>query len=170
MTVTEIKQMRGNRMARTEEQPVRGQAHELVREVVEKGEAENLTAARPMVCRKRPDLVAKSRQENPHLMDEGSARTIADRVREVIDEAAAEASMRPLMEDWGSSHTRQEIISKVRAEMCRTAGGRLLRHLDRTVGSKPYTTASVTAIRQSHNSDEFRKALEILDHGFRIRA
>jgi hypothetical protein len=75
--------------------------------------------------------------------------TISDRVRQVIDDAAAEASARPLMENWGRHHSREEIISKIRVEVWHTPDGQALRDLDRAVGREPFTPATVGKIRKS---------------------
>jgi len=92
-------------------------------------------------------------------------QTISGRVRVVIEDAAAKASLRPLLETWSRSRSREEVMSKVRMELWQTPEGRALRELDRTIGSKPYTTSTVAEIRKS-NTSRFSKALEVLEHGF----
>jgi hypothetical protein len=94
--------------------------------------------------------------------------TISDRVQEVVQEAAAEASVRPLMENWGRGQSREEIVSKVRAEMWRTPDGQALRDLDRAFGSRPYGPAAVAEIRESRDSSRFANALDVLDRGVQL--
>jgi hypothetical protein len=93
---------------------------------------------------------------------------ISDRVREAIDEAAAQASTRPLLEKWGRNQSREEIISKIRAEMWRTKDGQALRDLDRAVGSKPYSERAIATIRESKDADRFDVALDVLARGIRL--
>jgi hypothetical protein len=94
--------------------------------------------------------------------------TISDRVIQVIKDAAVEASLRPLMENWGRSESRESIVSKVRVEMWRTPEGQSLRDLDRALGAKPYTTDTVATIRKSKNAAKFGLALEVLDRGIQL--
>jgi hypothetical protein len=140
----------------------------LAAELVERGEALNLVQGRVQVWKGRPDLVSKSRREISDPVSDGSVMTISDRVVQVIGDAAANASLRPLMENWGRSESRESIISKVRVEMWRTPEGQALRDLDRAVGSKPYTTDTVAAIRKSKNATRFGSALDVLDRGMRL--
>ena len=94
--------------------------------------------------------------------------TISDRVQEVVQEAAAEASVRPLMENWGRNQSREEIVSKVRAEMWRTPDGQALRDLDRKHGSKPYGPTAVAEIRKTRDASRFANALDVLDRGIQL--
>lgn len=64
---------------------VRGEVDALAAEMVKRGEAPNLTQARPMIWKERPDLVAASR--NARELERGgrsavgeSGKTISDRV------------------------------------------------------------------------------------------
>lgn len=95
-------------------------------------------------------------------------KTISDRVREVVSEAADRAAVRPLMEGWGRGVSRREIVSKTRAEVWRTPEGRDLRELDRVHGSEPYTPPSVSKIRKSKDAARFATAFEILDRGIQL--
>jgi hypothetical protein len=172
-TLEEIEQLRGttmtSRRSRTEPaDTVRAAVDRLATELVEKGEAPNLVQGRVQVWKGRPDLVAKSRQEIPDPVSDEPEMTISDRVVQVIKDAAVEASFRPLMENWGRSESRESIISKVRVEMWRTPEGQALRDLDRAIGSKPYTTDTVAAIRKSKNATRFGLALDVLDRGIRL--
>lgn len=65
-TLDGIKTMRGTNMTRGEATAggVRSEVDRLAASMVKNGEAENLIEARPMVWRERPDMVAKSGQED----------------------------------------------------------------------------------------------------------
>lgn len=73
-------------MTRTEPGTVRDEVDRLARGMVEKGQASNLTEARPLVWKARPDLVATSRSAE-RASAEPATVTITDQVRKVIDEA-----------------------------------------------------------------------------------
>jgi hypothetical protein len=92
--------------------------------------------------------------------------TISDRVGEVIDEAVDRASWKPLLEQWGKSRSRDEIVRGVRVGLWRTDEGRALRDLDVAKGAEPYTPSGVASVRKSKDGARFAKALGLLDSGF----
>ena len=130
----------------------------------------SMAAARAEVWRNNPELMkehrkAQARERGASPVADESAKTINDRVREVIDEATRRASWQPLLEGWGDGQTREQIIAKVRVEVWRTPDGRELRDLDRAFGSKPHTPAATVEIRKSRGGSRFLRALNLLDSG-----
>lgn len=123
----------------------------------------SLTRAASNAAAWKPDLVAKSRNA-PHGTVQAE-QSISDRIGYIIDDATRRSSWIPLLEQWGSPHTRDQVIRRVRAVVWHSPEGQALKELDRALGSSPYTTASIATIRKSQDGVRFAKALGLLESG-----
>lgn len=134
------------------------------------GEPMTTVEARVEVWRTHPELKTEIRkaqrlERKGGVLVDAPAKTVADRVREVVDEATRRAAWQPLLEGWGDGQTRNQIVSKVRVEVWRSPDGLELRDLERTHGAKPYTPAASAEIRKSRGGDRYARALNLLDSG-----
>jgi hypothetical protein len=89
---------------------VRGEVDRIALEMVKSGEAPNLTQARPMVWKSRPDLVEASRAEPGRVPGiyggrAPAADTVPERIANVVKERADEMSGIP--ESWNETDAQR---------------------------------------------------------------
>jgi hypothetical protein len=146
---------------------VRGEIDRIAWEMVAKGEAATLTEARPMAWRDNPDLIARSRQQHVSTPVSETGQTVADRIGQVVRDAADRAVRKSgvLWTEWGRDQQQARVRSQARVAAWRTEEGRLLRDLATAHGGAPYPSG-VAKIRKRRDGDQFAKALRVLDAGF----